>query len=264
MVARVKPAARRAHHGLSRCVVWPGGAPPVPPAAAVVARRHPVQRREDHLDGLLARAVALRVDRPMLQRLRRHPDSEINAWLEEQEQGDDELRSAYITRITELFKAEFPQRDREDLRYMRRVLQQHGVPQAPQAPLTFAAGFDAHLTGGHFHNGGAGYHIYDANTMPAGVTGVVFGVAYDGGARQGTVQRAHGGNVASTFFPAGWTTARVRREVLAGAPHRRQLHGLVHLIPRGRNKFAICVNITNGEVVSAFPAHRDARGHWTD
>src|SRR4051794_11536388 len=122
MVARVKPAARRAHHGLSRCAVRPDDAPPVPLAAAVVAQRHPMQRREDHLDGLLARAVALRVDRPMLQRLRRHPDSEINAWLEEQEQGDDELRSAYITRITELFKAEFPQRDREDLRYMRRVL----------------------------------------------------------------------------------------------------------------------------------------------
>ena len=224
-----------------------------------------MQRREDHLDGLLARAVALRVDRPMLQRLRRYPDSEIDAWFAEQEaQGVDEPRSTYITRVTDLFKAEFPQRDREDLRYMRRLAQHHGVPQPAQGPLTFAATFDAHLTGGHFHNGGAGYHLYDANDMPAGVTGVVFGATYDGGARQGTVQRVKGGEVASTFFPAGWTTATVRREVLAGAPHRRQLHGLVHLIPRGANKFAICVNITNGEVVSAFPAHRNARGRWTD
>ena len=218
-------------------------------------------------------AAALGASRPtgpVLQRARQFADRAIDDWVTENPPNEGETRPDYLTRAVPLFKAEFPYCDHTDVAYARRRMQGHGAPRAAPPALAFAGTFDAHLDGGHFGNGGAGYHIYNTGYIPPtvqqqnGQPRVAFGATYDGGARPGTVHRAAGGTVPSTFFPDGWTTATVRAEIARHWANLRQLHGLVHVITRGRNRFAICVNVTGNQVVSAFPARRGPGGRWTD
>jgi hypothetical protein len=162
----------------------------------------------------------------------------------------------------ELFRTEFPYATAEDVKRMIRVLGNHGPATRPAAQPGWGAGFAAHLTGGHFQNGGAGFHLLQ-NQMPAGATQVVQGPAYDGGAFIGTISRTQGAPVRSTFFPVGWTVADVQAAITEAWETARHAQGVVHVVRRGSGRFAIGVNITGGSIVSAFPAHRGGGGRWS-
>ncbi|GAB6897033.1 hypothetical protein [Kineosporia succinea] len=165
-----------------------------------------------------------------------------------------------------LFRARFPYQVHDDLARMRRMLRglpDRGTPRPDPAVPVFRASFDGHLTGADFANGGAGYHVYRAQTLPAGVAAVNPDPAYDEGAYIGNVTRAHGPPVRSTFFPDSWDVARVRREIVDHWLTLRNVHGIVHVVRRGANRVAIGVNIVDGQIVSAFPAHRGAGGRWS-
>ena len=197
---------------------------------------------------------------PVVQR-RGYGNLEVDAFIQQNPQNDDETYSQYLARVTNAFKDGMQYWQRDDLKYLRKQLGGHRsllLKGYPDNGKTLDPGFDAHIQGNH---AGAGWHTesvhadgdhgyaYVNQTSIAASKGTY---AADNAVVAGVAKAGNNGR--STFYPDDMAMQEIRAEatyvanVHAGAQQGQLIVG------RGKKTGIMIECLMNGNVItSAYP-----------
>lgn len=204
------------------------------------------------------RATSIPAPLVVVQR-RGYKDLDINKFLEENPQNEDEERGEYLTRVTALFKRLFQYQDRGDLRYLRNKAwgaTKHMKAYPSAMPRKLADNFNEHILG---NMAGVGWHSESTHTN--GQAGYSYANRQDLASSKGTYFASQvkiadtnktGNNGRSTFFPPGMGIDEIRADALYVA----NTYPAVGQIRRGRGPSSgIMIDcLMNGERIdSAYP-----------